>query len=421
MSDLPSPPALKRPPQHVPMSQFAQQDGELLIGGQPLTRLAARVGQTPFYAYDRQLLKARVAQLRAALPASVKLHYAMKANPMPAVVAWMAGLVDGIDVASAGELKVALDAGADPAEVSFAGPGKRDIELAQAVAAGVLINVESARELAPLAAASARLGLPARVAVRVNPDFELKGSGMRMGGGPKQFGVDAEAVPELLREIGRLGLAFEGFHLFAGSQNLRAESICEAQQKSYELALSLAAHAPAPVKFLNLGGGFGIPYFPGEGLLDLAPIAANLLQLADRAARELPHASLVIELGRYLVGEAGVYVTRVVDRKLSRGQVYLVTDGGLNHHLSASGNFGQVLRKNYPVSLVKAKGPQGGPTEQATVVGPLCTPLDLLADRMELPVAAEGDLVVIFQSGAYGASASPAGFLSHPNCVEVLV
>lgn len=424
MSDLPSQPAAslpKRPPQHVPMSQFATRDGELLIGGQPLTRLAARVGQTPFYAYDRQLLTARVAQLRAALPARVKLHYAMKANPMPAVVAWMAGLVDGIDVASAGELKVALDAGADPAEVSFAGPGKRDIELEQAVAAGVLINVESARELAPLAAASARLGLPARVAVRVNPDFELKGSGMRMGGGPKQFGVDAEAVPELLREIGRLGLAFEGFHLFAGSQNLRAESICEAQQKSYELALSLAAHAPGPVKFLNLGGGFGIPYFPGEGLLDLAPIAANLLQLADRAARELPQASLVIELGRYLVGEAGVYVTRVVDRKISRGQVYLVTDGGLNHHLSASGNFGQVLRKNYPVTLVKASGPQTGPTEQATVVGPLCTPLDLLADRMELPVAAENDLVVIFQSGAYGASASPAGFLSHPNCVEVLV
>ncbi|WP_197047071.1 pyridoxal-dependent decarboxylase, exosortase A system-associated [Paucibacter sp. KBW04] len=403
------------------MSQFASQDGELLIGGQPLTRLAARVGRTPFYAYDRQLLKARVAQLRAALPTSVKLHYAMKANPMPAVVAWMAGLVDGIDVASAGELKVALDAGADPAEISFAGPGKRDIELAQAVAAGVLINVESARELAPLAAASARLGLPARVAVRVNPDFELKGSGMRMGGGPKQFGVDAEAVPALLGEIGRLGLAFEGFHLFAGSQNLRAESICEAQQKSYELALSLAAHAPSPVKFLNLGGGFGIPYFPGEGLLDLGPIATNLLQLADRAARELPQASLVIELGRYLVGEAGVYVTRVVDRKVSRGQVYLVTDGGLNHHLSASGNFGQVLRKNYPVALVKASGPQGGATEQATVVGPLCTPLDLLADRMELPVGAENDLVVIFQSGAYGASASPAGFLSHPNCVEVLV
>ena len=250
-------------PVHAPMLQFPTQGGELLVGGEPLSLLAARVGQTPFYAYDRALLQARVAELRAVLPPSVKLHYAMKANPMPAVVAWMARLVDGVDVASAGELAVALDAGASAAEISFAGPGKRDAELRQAVAARVLVNVESFREVAVLAAASAELGVPARVAVRVNPDFELKGSGMKMGGGPKQFGVDVEQIPELLADIGRAGLAFEGFHLFAGSQNLRPESICEAQQKSYELAVRLAAHAPAPVRFLNLGGGFGIPYFPG--------------------------------------------------------------------------------------------------------------------------------------------------------------
>lgn len=404
-------------PQHAALDQFAVCDGELQVGGMPLRLLAARVGQTPFYAYDRQRLRARVAELRAALPAGVKLHYAMKANPMPAVVQFMAALVDGIDVASAGELKVALDAGADTAEVSFAGPGKRDIELQQAVAAGVLVNVESERELPVLAAVSQALGLPARVAVRVNPDFELKGSGMKMGGGPKQFGVDADRVPALLAEIGRLGLAFEGFHLFAGSQNLKAESICEAQQKSYELGLRLAAAAPAPVRFLNLGGGFGIPYFPGERRLDLAPIAQNLAALQERARREMPEAAFVIELGRYLVGEAGVYVTRIVDRKISREQVYLVTDGGLNHHLSASGNFGQVVRKNYPVTLV----PDRGARETASVVGPLCTPLDLLADRMELPVAEIGDLAVVFQSGAYGASASPQAFLGHPGCVEVLV
>jgi hypothetical protein len=187
----------------------------------------------------------------------------------------MAGLVDGIDVASGGELKVALDAGADPREVSFAGPGKREAELRQALAAGVLVNIESFREVRLLAALSQQLGLPARVAVRVNPDFELKGSGMKMGGGPKQFGVDVEQMPELLAEIGRSGLAFEGFHLFAGSQNLRAESICEAQLKSYELALRLAADAPQPVRFLNLGGGFGIPYFPGEQRLDLAGFPAG--------------------------------------------------------------------------------------------------------------------------------------------------
>ena len=404
-------------PQHTPMHQWPVQDGELIVGGMPLSLLAARVGQTPFYAYDRRLLRARVSELRAALPRQIKLHYAMKANPMPAVVALMAGLVEGIDVASAGELKVALDCGADPAEISFAGPGKRDPELRQAVASGVLVNVESMRELPVLAKAAQALGRPARVAVRVNPDFELKGSGMKMGGGPKQFGVDVEVVPEVLAFIAREGLAFEGFHLFAGSQNLRAESICEAQAKSYELALRLAQLAHTPVQFLNLGGGFGIPYFPGEQRLDLAPIGANLQAICERAARELPAAHIVIELGRYLVGEAGVYVTRIVDRKVSRGQVYLVTDGGLNHHLAASGNFGQVVRKNYPVVL----NPQRAAREVSSVVGPLCTPLDLLADRMELPAAEIDDLAVVFQSGAYGASSSPQAFLGHPACVEVLV
>ena len=406
-------------PTHVPMTQWPIEGGELSIAGAPLSRLAARVGQTPFYAYDRALLRERVATLRAALPAALELHYAMKANPMPALVGLMAGLVDGIDVASAGELKVALDAGAVPREISFAGPGKREAELRQAVAAGVLLNIESMREVRLLAAISAELGLPARVAVRVNPDFELKGSGMKMGGGPKQFGVDVEQVPDLLSAIGQAGLGFEGFHLFAGSQNLRAESICEAQLKSYELALRLAESAPGPVRFLNLGGGFGIPYFPGEQRLELPPIADNLERLVARARSDLPEVSLVIELGRYLVGEAGIYVTRIVDRKVSRGQVFLVTDGGLNHHLSVSGNFGQVIRKNYPVTIGNRAGSSG--REVASVVGPLCTPLDLLADRMELPLAEVGDLVVVFQSGAYGASASPQAFLGHPPCVEVLV
>ena len=411
--------AKPRAPTHAEMDQWPVEGGELVVGGDRLSLLAARVGSTPFFAYDRGLLKQRVQALRAALPAAVKLHYAMKANPMPALVGYMAGLVDGIDVASAGELKVALDAGAHPAEVSFAGPGKRDVELRQAVAARVLVNVESMREIPVLAAVSRELGVPARVAIRVNPDFELKGSGMRMGGGPKQFGIDVERVPDALKAVAAAGLQFEGYHLFAGSQNLRAESICEAQQKSYELALRLAEFAPTPVRFLNLGGGFGIPYFPGERRLDLQPIGDNLQALVERASREMPQASIVIELGRYLVGEAGVYVTRVVDRKESRGQVYLVCDGGLNHQLAASGNFGQVVRKNYPATIGNRLG--GVATAPASVVGPLCTPLDLLADRMELPIADVGDLAVIFQSGAYGPSASPQGFLGHPPPIEVLV
>ena len=409
----------RQTPIHAPMTQFPVRDGELVVGGVPLSQLAARVGQTPFYAYDRHLITQRVAQLRTALPESIRLHYAMKANPMPALVAHMARLVDGIDVASGGELKVALDSGAAPEEISFAGPGKSRADLERAVAAGILINIESFREVTELTNICRQTGYRARVAVRVNPDFELKNSGMKMSGGPKQFGVDAERVPELLADIGRAGLDFEGFHLFAGAQNLKAEAIVEAQNKSYELTLQLAQAAPAPLRCINLGGGFGIPYFPGEQALDLALIAANLAALAERAKDDFPGARLVIELGRYLVGEAGIYVSRVVDKKISRGQTFLVTDGGLHHHLSASGNFGQVIRKNYPVAIGTRMAEEK--RETVSIVGPLCTPLDLLADRMELPAAEVGDLVVIYQSGAYGFTASPQAFLGHPPCIEVLV
>jgi diaminopimelate decarboxylase len=408
-----------RIPQHAPMTHFAIADGSLLVGGVALRRLAARVGRTPFYAYDRALLDARVAELRRALPEAVGLHYAMKANPMPALVAHMTRLVDGIDVASGGELRIALDAGAKPTETSFAGPGKSVSELEQAVAAGILIYVESLRELPILADAARASGARARVAIRVNPDFELKTSGMKMGGGPKQFGVDVEQVPEMLDRIGGLDLIFEGFHVYAGSQNLVAESICDAQTRSYELVRRLASLAPKPVRTLNLGGGFGIPYFPGERKLDITAIGAHLATLVERPRRDLPHARIVIELGRYLVGEAGLYVCRVIDRKVSRGHVFLVTDGGLHHHLAASGNFGQVIRKNYPVAV----GNRMADTtlERVSVVGPLCTPLDLLAEQVELPRAEPGDLIVVFQSGAYGATASPQAFLSHPPALEVLV
>ena len=405
-------------PKHCARSSWSVVDDCLVVGGVPVTRLAERVGRTPFYAYDRRAIDARVGELRRHLPPIVKLHYAMKANPMPALVAFMARIVDGIDVASGAELTVALDAGMTPREISFAGPGKSEAELAQALAAGILVNIESAREVEILGRLSRDSGLPARVAVRVNPDFELKSSGMKMGGGPKQFGVDAEVVPALLDEIGKSNLGFEGFHIYSGSQNLKAESICESQRKTVELAIALAAAAPAPVQVLNVGGGFGIPYFPGEEPLDLTPIGANLADLATLCAKALPKARLVIELGRYLVGPAGIYVCRVVDRKISRGHVFLVTDGGLHHHLAASGNFGQVIRKNYPVEIGNRM--KGVRRETASVVGPLCTPLDLLADRMDLAEAQPGDLVVVFQSGAYGFTASPQGFLSHPPPLEVL-
>ncbi|MBK8750341.1 MAG: pyridoxal-dependent decarboxylase, exosortase A system-associated [Candidatus Competibacteraceae bacterium] len=405
-------------PVHAPMSQFPVIEDCLQIGGIALTQLAARIGQTPFYAYDRKLLAERVALLRRVLPSAIELHYAMKANPMPALVQHMAGLVDGLDVASQNEMKVALDTGMNPAEISFAGPGKRPPELVAAIAAGITINLESAHELETVARLGREQGRRPRVAVRVNPDFELKASGMKMSGGPKPFGVDAEQVPAVLRRIGELELDFQGFHIFSGSQNLRAEAIVEAHDRTFELALRLATDAPAPIRLLNIGGGFGIPYFPGDTPLDLAPIAANLERWLPEVKARLPEVRVVVELGRYLVGEAGIYVAEVVDRKVSRGHTFLVVNGGLHHHLAASGNFGQVIRKNYPV--VVGNRVVGTEREIVSVVGPLCTPLDLLADRMELAKAEVGDLIVVFQSGAYGLTASPTAFLSHPPCVEVL-
>ena len=406
-------------PVHAPQSQFPVVDNCLQVGGMALTRLAQRVGSTPFYAYDRALLSSRVAHLRTHLPAGLALHYSIKANPMPALVQHMAGLVDGLDVASGGEMKVALDTGMAPARISFAGPGKSEAELSQALAAGVCMNVESEREIRILARLAQALGSAADVVLRVNPDFELRSSGMKMGGGAKQFGIDAEEAPAMLALAEQSGLKVLGFQIFSGSQSLKPEAIMEAQSSTLELALRLAAGAAHPIVQLNIGGGFGIPYFPGEQALDIAPIGAHLAKLQQQLASAQPQAQLAIELGRYLVGEAGVYVARVIDRKVSRGQVFLVTDGGLHHHLAASGNFGQVIRKNYPVAVGSRMAAPGD--APAYVVGPLCTPLDLLADKMNLGHAEVGDLVVVFQSGAYGLTASPASFLSHPAAAEVLV
>jgi diaminopimelate decarboxylase len=405
-------------PVHAPMDQFPVVDDCLMVGGLPLLELARRVGRTPFYAYDRRLISERVELLRAHLPRQVHIHYAIKANPMPEVVAHLARLVDGLDIASAGELRIALEAGARPGSVSFAGPGKTDADLEAALAAGVAVNLESEGEMERLAAIASRLGVRARVNVRVNPDFELKSSGMKMGGGPKPFGVDAERVPAMLRRIGALGLDFQGFHIFSGAQNLRADALAEAQRNSVELALRLAEHAPGAVRILNIGGGFGIPYFPGDQRLDLSLLGRNLAGILDGLESRLPQAQVVLELGRFLVGEAGIYVCRVIDRKISRGHCFLVTDGGLHHHLAASGNFGQVVRKNYPV--VVGNRVRGAARETVSVVGPLCTPLDLLADSMEMAQAEIGDLIVVFQSGAYGLTASPTAFLSHPPPAEIL-
>jgi diaminopimelate decarboxylase len=395
-------------------------EGQLAIGDTPVELLAERVGTTPFFAYDRRLLEARVALLRTTLPDGIELSYAVKANPMPAVVQHLSSLVDCFDVASALEMRTALDTPIPAMRISFAGPGKSPAELTQAVAAGVTVTLESRTEAERVLSTADRLGVRPRVAVRVNPDFRVKGSGMRMGGGPQQFGIDAEQVPELLGELSHADVDVVGFHVFAGSQNLDAEIIGDAQRATVELVIDLAQSAPGPVTYLNLGGGFGIPYFERDSPLDLGRVGETLGAVLDERIRpNLPEARVVVELGRYIVGECGVYVTRVLDRKVSRGKTFVVVDGGLHHQLAASGNFGQVIRRNYPVAVGNRL--EQDPTETVSVVGCLCTPLDLLADDVALPETQVGDLIVVFQAGAYGLTASPTAFLGHPNPVEVLV
>lgn len=397
---------------------FTAIDGELAIAGRKASALAAEHG-TPLFVYDAALLTARVAALRAAMPARLALHYAVKANPFGPLLAHMAGLVDGFDIASDGELALVRAQHIDPHRVSFAGPGKRDAELEAAIAVGVTLNLESAREAERALDIGGKLGIAPRLAIRVNPDFDLKGSGMKMGGGAKQFGIDADKVPALARRLIAVGCDWRGFHIFAGSQALDAAAIIDTQAQTLGLAARLAEETGVALPKCNLGGGFGIPYFPGDAAVDIAAIGAALEERFAQLPAVLADTAFCIELGRYLVGEAGVYLTRIVDRKESHGEIFLVTDGGLHHQLAASGNFGTVVRRNYPSAIATRFG--APVEEEASIVGCLCTPLDRLADKGGFPRADEGDLVAVFCAGAYGATASPMLFLGQGPAAEVLV
>jgi diaminopimelate decarboxylase len=398
---------------------FTAAGGVLAIDGTPVTELVERAGGTPLFVYSAAMIRQKMARLRAAMPQRLALHYAVKANPYIPVLEVFSGLVDGFDIASGGELAILQSAGIDPARVSFAGPGKRDAELEAAIVAGVTINLESEGEADRALAIAARTGITPRLAIRVNPDFDLKGSGMKMGGGAKQFGVDAERVPALARHIIAAGAEWRGFHIFAGSQALDGEAIADTQAQTLQLAARLAEESGAPLPHCNLGGGMGIPYFPGDAPVDVERVGALLGECFETLPAVLADTQFCMELGRYLVGESGVYLTRIVDRKISHGEVFLITDGGLHHQLAASGNFGTVVRRNYPVAI--ASRFDAPVEEEASVVGCLCTPLDRLADKAGFPRADVGDLVAVFCAGAYGATASPSAFLGQGPAKEMLV
>ncbi len=382
-----------------------------------MARMQAAAPATPAFVYDFAIVRDKVAALRAALPKGFGIHYAMKANPLPDFVTAMVPLVDAIDVASGGEMAIAVAAGAG--DISFAGPGKRDAEIEAAIAAGVTLNLESEGEAKRALVIGERIGVTPRLAVRVNPDFVLKGSGMKMGGGAAAFGVDAERVPALVKHLVDSGAAWRGFHIFAGSQALDSEAIIATQRETVALAARLANEIGYEPPVVNIGGGLGISYFANEKPVDLARIGEALSEVIEARPAILKDSHFAIELGRWLVGECGVYFATVLDRKESRGEIFLVTDGGLHHQLAASGNFGTVVRRNYPIAVASRFGTE--PEEIVTVVGCLCTPLDKLGDQVELPRAEAGDVIAVFMAGAYGATASPAAFLGHGPAHEALI
>ncbi len=407
-----------KPMGQVP-ADFQGEDGELLIAGRRVSDIIDDAGETPLFVYDLGIVRRRFDALRAAMPPALSLHYAMKANPNASLLAAMTSIVDGIDVASVGEMRLALAAGAMPGHMSFAGPGKRDAEIAAAISAGVTLNCESEGEAERAFVIAGRIGTRPRLAVRVNPDYELKGSGMRMGGRPTAFGVDAARVPALVRRIEAEGAEWRGFHIYSGSQALDPEALIETQTATVALAARLGEEAAMAPPHVNLGGGFGIPYFPNEVPLDIARIGDALAETLEARPEILAKTDFAIELGRWLVGECGVYLARVIDRKQSHGETFLITDGGLHHQLAASGNFGTVVRRNYPLAIATRFGAEV--EESATVVGCLCTPLDVLGNQIGLPRADVGDVVAVFMAGAYGASASPSAFLGHGAATEILL
>ncbi|RSY89619.1 pyridoxal-dependent decarboxylase, exosortase A system-associated [Sphingomonas koreensis] len=399
-----------------PIPPYFTGRSELTIAGRTAADWVAEAG-SPLFVYDMGIVRERLSWLRAALPDACEIHFAIKANPLPEFMAAVAPLVGGLDVASGGELAKALKV-KDAAHISFAGPGKRDAELEAAIVAGATLNLESEGEAERALTIGRALGTTPRLAVRVNPDFELRGSGMKMGGRASPFGVDAARVPALVNRLIAAGADWRGFHIFAGSQSLDTAAIIETQAATVALAARLAQEAGVSPPLVNLGGGFGIPYFSGDMPIDIDAVGAALGKTLESRQEILAQSGFAIELGRWIAGECGVYLMRVIDRKISGDETFLICDGGLHHQLAASGNFGTVVRRNYPVAVAGKMDAE--PVETVSVVGPLCTPLDRLADRVALPRAEPGDVIAVFLAGAYGASASPAAFLGHGPATEIV-
>ena len=401
---------------------FSVRGNDLVVGGRTVQSLAEEFG-TPLYIYDATVMRRCFAQLKAALTGFADIYFSIKANPNPAVAALFVQHGAGIEIASAGEYERARQAGAKPQNILFAGPGKRDDELDHVIRNGIgEIHLECFEEIERLETIAARHSKTVAVAIRVNPVASAQGGAMRMGGKPSPFGFDEEQIGDVLSILaGKTHLDLAGLHLFAGTQILEAETLLTQWKHGLDLSARIAAQISRPFRSIDLGGGLGIPYYAGDRTLDLQAIRQGLAPLmAMKAASPLLRdARIIVEPGRYLAGPGGLYVARVVASKVSRGSRFVVTDGGMHHHLAASGNLGQVMKRDYPVvAPARIAEPR---LETCSIVGPICTPLDTLARKVALPKLQAGDLIAVLQSGAYGLSASPVNFLAHPAPAEVLV
>ncbi len=388
----------------------------LCVDGAQVEDLAARHG-TPLYVFSADALRARVATVRDALGDRVELLWSIKANPSVAVTGILREAGVGAEVASTGELLVALAAGHDAAALRFAGPGKTDLELDDALARGLgTFHVESVDELQALADLASTRDQVARVALRVNLPDQLAGSRLRMGGRSSRFGVDLAEVPAAVGAIqATKSLSLCGLHVYGGTQVFDADAFVAHARALCEHAARWEQQLDVRLDEIDLGGGFGVAVFQGDPSFDLQAAGRGLRALL--AAHDRPDRRWFVELGRYLAAPAGAFVTKVTRKKTSGDQLQLTLDGGM-HHAAAAAGIGAVLRRT---PLLTPVAPRDGARQPVTLGGPLCTPADEFADQLDLPPLARGDLVAILNAGAYGLTYSPTRFLSHASPAEVLV
>jgi diaminopimelate decarboxylase len=403
----------------IPPSFSADDSGQLVIGGSTAEELVAEAGGTPLFVYDNNIVGAQVARFKGAMADGIALHYSVTANPYEPLLEFLGRYIDGFRIVSLGELKRLQQAKLAGIPMNLAGPGKLDVELEAAVRAGATISVESEGEARRAIEAADRVGLQPKISVRVTPPFTMEGGQVTIGSRPSPFGVDAERVPSLVLGLVEAGVDWRGLHMFGGAQCLDSAAIAEVHRVTIAHAGEIADAIGAPLPELNLGSGFDIACRPGDAPLDIDAVAAALNRNLCNTPPLLATTRFTIELGRWLVGESGVYLSRVLDRTESCGRTYLTTDGGGHHLIGATGCLGERGISNFPIAVANRFGTPAD--EHVTVTGCLCTPYDLLGDDVALPRAEEGDLIAVFCAGAYGLSASPQAWESRPLAREMLV